>query len=153
MNSKNVILIEDNPDDIALVQRVVRKSGLEINLTVAGDGYDAIQSLFDGRKHPWPQPALILLDLRMSRMDGFEVLTRLRKEAATRLVPVVVFTSSNEDSDIRRSLELGANSFVQKSVNYAELAEAIRSVLVYWLQINQPATTLPTLRTTQARRP
>ncbi len=138
MPNRCILLVEDNPDDVALVERVLRHVDSRCEVQVAMDGAAAIGRLHHvggGQGNP---PALVLLDLRMSRMDGFEVLRRLRADDRTIHLPVVVFSSSNEERDVLRSMELGANSYVQKPVDYPQFEACIRSIVEYWMDLNLP---------------
>jgi CheY-like chemotaxis protein len=135
-----VLLIEDNPDDEELILRGLRDTNLTNPVDVARDGQEALDYLFG--KHdqpPKPLPVLVLLDLILPRVDGFEVLKRIRAEERTRRVPVVILTSSSEDRDLINGYDLGANSYVRKPVQFEEFATAIAQLGVYWLLINQPA--------------
>ena len=141
MEPRNMILlVEDNPDDEALVLRALRRNNVGHHVQIARDGPEALDYLL-GRneagqpKHPLPQ--VVLLDLKLPKIDGFDVLRRLRAEERTRLLPVVVLTSSSEEEDLIRGYENGANSFVQKPVDFDEFAESIRQLGLYWLLLNQ----------------
>jgi CheY-like chemotaxis protein len=154
---KWILLVEDNAHDEALTMRAFRKSGLEGYVVVARDGVEALNRLFAsaghagedppaaeaaalerGRAAPRALPHLVLLDLRLPRIDGFEVLRRLRARAATRLVPVVILSSSLERDDLATSYALGANSYIRKPVDFAEFIVTAANLGVYWLGLNQP---------------
>lgn len=141
---RTILLVEDNPDDIVLVRRAMQKVSPPVELAVAPDGAEALAKLFGDAaagKPPAPRPpALVLLDLKMPRVNGFEVLRRIRSDDVTRLVPVVIFTSSDEEEDVRNGLEGGANSFVQKPVGAAEFSTAVADLTHYWLRVHQPLT-------------
>lgn len=130
-----ILLVEDNRDDELLTVRALRASRIRNRLVVARDGVEAIERLSDPLT---PLPQLVLLDLKLPRVDGFEVLRRIRSEDRTRLLPVVVLTASDETSDIRRSYELGANSYIRKPVDFDQFVRAVRELGMYWLIINQP---------------
>jgi two-component system, response regulator len=143
LENKMILLVEDNPRDVELTRRALQKSNISNGLTVAEDGVEALKYFFgeDGKSGCASEdlPIVVLLDLKLPRVDGLEVLRRMRAEAKTKLVPVVVLTSSNEEMDIVTSYNLGANSFVRKPVKFSEFAEAIRQLGLYWLILNQPA--------------
>lgn len=138
---KTILLVEDNPQDEILVLRALKKSGLANRIDVARDGQQALDYLFRcnefaGREGP-DLPALILLDIGLPRLSGLEVLERLRADPRTRLVPVVILTSSDEERDRLRSYENGANSFVRKPLEFPEFVETVAQLGVYWLLTNQ----------------
>ena len=141
MSSQVILLIEDNPDDVALTMRAFQKCGIANVVDVACDGEEALDYLFctggyvdrEGRD----PPTLILLDLKLPKIDGLEVLRRLRANEQTKLLPVVVLTSSMQDEDVVKGYCLGANSYVRKPVDFNEFVEAVRQVGLYWLLINQ----------------
>ncbi|MBI4266789.1 MAG: response regulator [Chloroflexi bacterium] len=142
MDNKVILLVEDNPKDVELTQRALKKSNIANKLIIAQDGVEALKYFFgeDG-KSGWKTeelPVVVLLDLKLPRVDGIEVLHRIRAEAKTRRVPVVVLTSSNEERDIVASYNLGANSYVRKPVKFSEFADAIGHLGLYWLILNQP---------------
>lgn len=143
-NKDNVILlVEDSPDDVALIQRSLRQSKIKNELIVLRDGAEALDWFMRtgdwSDRDPDIDPALILLDIRLPRVDGLEVLRRLREDENWATAPVVILTSSQEEEDLFRSYELGANSYVRKPINFAEFSEAVREVGVYWLLINERA--------------
>jgi two-component system, response regulator len=136
-----VLLVEDNPDDEALTLRALKKNNILNPVVVVHDGAEALDYLFCEGKHagrPPDLPQLVLLDLKLPKLDGLEVLKRLRAEPRTRLVPVVVLTSSSEEKDVLESYNLGANSYVQKPVDFTRFSEAVRQLGMYWLVLNQP---------------
>lgn len=142
MVSKKILLVEDDPNDVQLIKRVLQKANIENELIIAADGVEALNYLFgedgnSGCSINGP-PAVVLLDLKLPRINGFEVLRRIRSEERTKLIPTVVLTSSNEEKDIIMSYDLGANSFVRKPVKPDEFTETIRLLGSYWLVINQP---------------
>jgi two-component system response regulator len=139
-----LLLVEDNPRDVELTMRALRKTDFADTLVLAEDGVEALKYLFgedgDGGGCPPEQlPAAVLLDLKLPKVDGHQVLRRIRTEEKTRLLPVVVLTSSSEDKDILASYDLGANSYVRKPVKFADFSEAVRQLGLYWLSLNQPA--------------
>ena len=143
MESKKILLVEDNPRDVELTRRALQKSNVYNDLIVVEDGVEALKYFFgDDDKSGCAVkdcPVVVLLDLKLPKVDGLDVLRRLRSEEKTRLIPVVVLTSSNEESDIIASYDLGANSFIRKPVKFANFAEAIHQLGLYWLILNQPA--------------
>ncbi len=130
-----IFLVEDNQDDEMLAIRALRKNNIANRIEVARDGEEAIQYLFGNDRDD--DPALILLDLKLPKIDGLEVLKRIRGDSRTRLLPVVVLTSSNEERDIVESYSLGANSYVRKPVDFEQFTEAVRQLGLYWLVINE----------------
>ncbi len=144
MNRSNVILlVEDNGDDEEITLRAFRKSAIANEVVVVRDGLEALDYMFATGTHAGrrmkPLPAVILLDLKLPKLGGLEVLRRLRAEDSTRRVPVVVLTSSNEEKDVLSSYDLGANSFVRKPVDFTQFMEAARQLGLYWLVTNEPA--------------
>ena len=144
MERKKILLVEDNPKDVELTKRALKRANVYNYLDVVEDGVEAIKYFFgeDGKGGCKAEecPVVVLLDLKLPMIDGLEVLKRMRSEEKTRYIPVVVLTSSSEESDIIKSYDLGANSFVRKPVKFAEFAEAVRHLGLYWLILNQPAT-------------
>ena len=142
MRPKTILLVEDNPSDVALTRRALEQSRVANDLVVAEDGQDALDYLFCTGAHasrdPCERPALVLLDLRLPKVDGFEVLQRLRADDRTRRLPVVVLTSSSEEEDVAASYDLGVNSYMRKPVDFQQFAEAIRQLGLYWLLLNEP---------------
>ncbi|MGQ9686382.1 MAG: response regulator [Thiobacillaceae bacterium] len=139
---KTILLVEDNPDDEALTLRAFRKSNILNPVVVARDGVEALDYLFCSGSHagrdPTDQPQVVLLDLKLPRLDGLEVLRRLRADPRTRLLPVVILTTSNEEQDIVSSYQLGANSYIRKPVDFEQFIEAARQLGLYWLVLNVP---------------
>lgn len=136
--SRNILLVEDDPDHEVLTIRALRKSNLVNDVIVARDGEEAIRILFgDGVSGPAALPQVILLDLKLPKIDGLEVLRRIRESEKTRMLPVVILTSSDEESDIVRSYRLGVNSYIRKPVNFTDFAEATRQLGMYWLVLNE----------------
>ena len=136
-----ILLVEDNPDDIELTLRAFRKNNIANGLAVTRDGAEALDYLFcRGAYHQRDiadMPRLILLDLNLPKLDGLQVLERLRADERTRLVPVVILTSSKEEQDMVSGYQFGANSYVRKPVDFNEFVEAVRHIGLYWLLINQ----------------
>jgi two-component system, response regulator len=136
-----ILLIDDNPDDVALTLRAFQKSELEPEIQVAFDGLDALDFLFargefEGR-NPRIMPVMILLDMKMPKLDGLEVLRRLRADERTRLIPVVMLTTSKEPDDVRTSYRLGANSYILKPIDFLRFTATIQQVGSYWLELNE----------------
>jgi two-component system response regulator len=141
MRNKIILLAEDNPDDVKLTLRALKKSNILNDVVVAEDGVEALDYLFGTGNHAGRdtrvQPQLMLLDLKMPKMDGLEVLQRIRGDERTKLLPVVVLTTSSEDRDRVESYKLGANSYVRKPVNFDQFVEAVRQLGLYWLVLNE----------------
>jgi CheY-like chemotaxis protein len=133
MERRIILLVEDNPDDEALTLRAFRKHNLGNDVVVARDGVEALDYLLGGGA----LPQVVLLDLKLPRVDGLEVLRRLRAEERTRHLPVVVLTSSHEERDLVDSYRLGANSYVRKPVDFVEFVDAIGNLGLYWLVLNR----------------
>jgi two-component system response regulator len=142
MAAKTILLVEDNPDDVELTIRAFERNGIANDMVVATDGQEALDYLFAAGKFkdrdPEVMPTLVLLDLKLPKLDGLDVLRRMRADARTRRLPVVVLTSSNEERDIVTSYDLGANSFVRKPDDFAEFLDAARQLGLYWLMLNEP---------------
>jgi two-component system, response regulator len=135
-----VLLVEDNSDDEELTIRSLKRANLANPVEVARDGQEALDYLFGTESHAArPSPGLLLLDLKLPRVDGLEVLQQIRADPRTRLAPVVILTSSSEDRDVINSYDCGANSFVRKPIDFTEFARAVAQLGIYWLMINQPA--------------
>jgi CheY-like chemotaxis protein len=133
--SRTVLLVEDDTNDVLLVRRAFRKAGLTARIEVVSDGEAAVDYL--ARAQTQGGPGLVLLDLKLPRRPGLEVLGWLRDQPGLRRLPVVVLTSSRESADINRAYDLGANSFLVKPVGFAELLEMVKTLDVYWLQLNE----------------
>lgn len=142
MTSSFIMLVEDNPRDAELTQRALKKSNVLNPIAHVSDGAEALDFLFCqgawAERAPTEMAQLILLDLKLPKVDGLEVLRALRADERTRLLPVVMLTSSAEDQDVIRSYGLGANSFVRKPVDFAQFVEAARVLGLYWLVVNRP---------------
>ena len=142
MENKVILLVEDNPRDEALTRRALKKSNIVNEIVVAHDGVEALDYLlrhrnaFAGRDLT-VMPQLVLLDLKLPKMDGLEVLRKLRADKRTRRLPVVVFTSSSEEEDVIKSYSLGANSYVRKPVEFEQFLEATKQLGLYWLVLNE----------------
>jgi two-component system, response regulator len=134
VSAASILLVEDSPDDEALTVRALRMGKLVNEIQIAHDGVEALEILRDTSR---PLPQLVLLDLKLPRVDGIEVLREVRKAERTRWLPVVVLTSSNEERDLVASYELGANSFIRKPVDFEQFSEAIEQLGLYWLVLNQ----------------
>ncbi|HMH14795.1 MAG TPA: response regulator [Edaphobacter sp.] len=132
--TKMILLVEDDPDHELLTIRALKKSNIANDVRVARDGEEAINLLFGENAI---QPQVILLDLKLPKIDGLEVLRRIRTSDATRMMPVVVLTSSDEERDVVRSYQLGVNSYIRKPVNFNDFAEATRQLGMYWLVLNE----------------
>jgi CheY-like chemotaxis protein len=143
MKEKIILLVEDNPDDVALTIRALKKNNILNKMIVANDGVEALDYLFGTGVHAGRDvkelPVVILLDLKLPKIDGLEVLKRIRQNELTRLLPVVILTSSAEDTDKINGYTLGANSYVRKPVDFAQFTEAIKVLGLYWLILNEPA--------------
>jgi CheY-like chemotaxis protein len=140
--NKVILLVEDNPDDEALTLRALKKNNIVNEVVVARDGVEALDYLFGAGPHAGRDPRLLpqvmLLDLKLPKVDGLEVLRRVRADERTRLLPIVVLTSSKEDQDLLNSYSLGANSYVRKPVDFNQFVEAVRQLGLYWLVLNEP---------------
>ena len=141
MKSKVILLVEDNPSDIALTQRAFAKSRIANELVVAEDGQAALDYLFGGGQYAGRDvselPAVILLDLNLPRMDGLQVLRRIRADERTSRLAVVVLTTSIEEQDVAASYDLGANSYIRKPVDYTQFVQSIEHLGLYWLVLNE----------------
>jgi len=141
MKDKVILLVEDNPRDEALTLRALKKSNIVNDVVVARDGVEALDYLFgtgayDGREMTL-MPQVVLLDLKLPKVDGLEVLRRMRADGRTKRLPVVVFTSSSEEEDMLSSYSLGANSYVRKPVEFEQFLEATKQLGLYWLMLNE----------------
>jgi len=141
MNEKVILLVEDNLDDEALTVRALKKNNIANEVVVARDGVEALDYLFGegayAGRDTRATPQLILLDLKLPKLDGLGVLRRLRADLRTKLLPVVLLTSSNEEEDMFSGYDLGANSYVRKPVDFDQFKEAIRQLSMYWLILNE----------------
>jgi CheY-like chemotaxis protein len=141
MNPKTILLIEDNPSDVGLTLRALEKSHIANKVIVAEDGQEALDYLFGGdtsaNSNGNELPALILLDLKLPKVDGLQVLRRIRSDDRTSHLPVVVLTTSNEEQDITQSYDLGANSYIRKPVDFKQFVDATQYLGLYWLVMNE----------------
>jgi CheY-like chemotaxis protein len=142
MKSKTILLVEDNPSDVELTRRALQKSRVLNDLVVVEDGQEALDYLFGG-EHKGPNmnelPTLVLLDIKLPKVDGLQILKRIREDERTRRLPVVILTTSNEEQDIAQSYDLGANSYIRKPVDFTQFVDAVQHLGLYWLVINEPA--------------
>jgi two-component system response regulator len=144
MDSKVILLIEDNPDDVRLTRRSLQQNGILNELVVISDGAAAVEYLERMAADPGGRlPAVTLLDLNVPKIDGLELLRIVRAHAKLRRLPIVVLTSSKEESDLIRSYDLGANSYIQKPVRFEEFNAAVRQLGLYWLLLNEPPPRVP----------
>lgn len=142
MKDKVILLVEDNPKDEALTLRGLKKGGIANEVIVAHDGVEALDYLFNTGTRPDGNaaelPTVVLLDLKLPKIDGLEVLKRIRSNERTKLLPVVILTSSNEEEDRLKGYKLGANSYVRKPVGFNEFADAVGQLGLYWFVLNEP---------------
>jgi two-component system, response regulator len=148
MNSKTILLVEDNPSDIGLTKRALAKSHVANELVVAEDGHEALDYLFGSGAYLGrdvaQMPMLVLLDLKLPKVDGLEVLQAIRADARTRRLPVVILTASNEERDVAASYDLGVNSYIRKPVDFSQFAQSVEQLGLYWLVLNEaPSTARP----------
>lgn len=138
---KNILLVEDNQDDIDLTLRALQKSNIVNEMITVHDGVEALEYLMCrgiySNRDPEDLPAVILLDLKLPKMGGLELIKKLRKEEKTKLIPVVILTSSKEEQDLVQSYSLGANSYIRKPVDFNQFAETVRQLGMYWLLLNE----------------
>ena len=139
MNQGKILLVEDSRDDVELTLRALKSNNITNEVVVASDGVQAIEFLFgaDGKTVPDPLPSIVLLDLNLPRVNGLEVLQRIRAHEKTRLLPVVILTSSTEERDMVEGYKLGANSYVRKPVDFLEFTQAAKQLGLYWLLLNR----------------
>lgn len=141
LSGRIILLVEDNPDDEALTIRALKKNNIENEVVVARDGAEALDWLFGtgdyANRDTTILPQVVLLDLKLPKLNGLEVLRRIRQDERTRVLPVVVLTTSTEDRDMVESYNLGANSYVRKPVDFNEFARAVNNLGMYWLLLNQ----------------
>jgi two-component system, response regulator len=140
MSQRMILLVEDNPDDEALTRRALVKNNIQNEVLVAHDGAEALDFLFGTRAQAGQAitPEVVLLDLKLPKIDGLEVLRRIRADERTRLLPVVILTSSREERDVITGYGLGANSYIRKPVDFGQFVEAVRQLGLYWLVLNEP---------------
>lgn len=143
----DILLVEDNRDDVELTLHALRKENLANHIYVVNDGEEALDFIFCtgqfATRSMERRPKLILLDLKLPKVDGMEVLTRLKDDERTKTIPVVILTSSKEERDLVKGYNLGANSYIQKPVDFAQFRETVKQVGLYWLVINQPPLAKP----------
>jgi two-component system, response regulator len=141
MSTKSILLVEDNLDDADLVMRALRTGRISGEVVVTHDGVEALEYLFGAGAYTGrdlrTMPACLLLDLKLPKLDGFEVLRRVRADPRTRLIPTIILTASSEPQDIRAAYRLGANSYICKPVHFPHFSEAVRQVGHYWLALNE----------------
>jgi CheY-like chemotaxis protein len=141
MKNKIILLVEDNPDDVKLTLRALKKSNISNKVIVVGDGVEALDYLFGTGKFAGHDigllPQVVLLDLKMPKLDGLEVLHRIRANERTKLLPVVILTTSSEDKDRVESYKLGANSYIRKPVDFNQFVDAVQQLGLYWLVLNE----------------
>ena len=141
MSEKIILLVEDNPDDEALTLRALKKNNIKNEVVVARDGAEALEFLFGTGKYAGRNtdviPQVVLLDLKLPKLEGLEVLRQVRADRRTKLLPVVILTSSNEEQDRIQGYDLGANSYVRKPVDFSQFLEAARQLGLYWLVLNE----------------
>ena len=143
MASKSILLIDDNENDVLLAQRALKKNNISNEVVVARDGREALDYLFCKGKYARRDvncnpPVVALLDLKMPRLNGLEVLKQIRENPKTKNLPVVILTSSNEDSDLIQSYDLGCNAYIRKPVDFNQFAEAVKQLGLFWLVLNEP---------------
>jgi len=141
MENKTILLVEDNPDDEALTLRALKKNKIMNEVVVVRDGAEALDYFFLRGPHadrdPHKQPAVTLLDLKLPKVDGLEVLKQIRAHPSTQLLPVVILTSSKEEQDLVNGYRLGANSYIRKPVDFNQFMDAVRNLGLYWLVLNE----------------
>jgi two-component system response regulator len=142
MNNRPILLVEDNNSDVLLIKRAFKKGNVANKLFVAEDGEEALDYLFGTRKYTVGNidelPTLVLLDLKLPKFDGLDVLKCIRENERTRTLPVVILTSSREERDVAASYDLGANSYIQKPVNSMKFTQVMLAICLYWLELNEP---------------
>jgi len=143
VKSKIILLVEDNPSDVGLTRRALAKSHVANELVVAEDGREALDYLFGAGAHAGrdvtEMPALVLLDLKLPKVDGLQVLRQIRADDRTSRLPVVILTTSREEQDVAQSYDLGANSYIRKPVDFTQFAQAVEQMGLYWLVLNESA--------------
>lgn len=142
MSSKTILLVEDNPSDVALTKRALEKARIANQLVIAEDGQEALDYLLGTGKYAGRdisnQPLLTLLDLKLPRISGLDVLRRIRADTSTRRLPIVILTSSSEEQDMAASYDLGINSYIRKPVDFNQFAKVVEQLGMYWLVLNEP---------------
>jgi two-component system response regulator len=138
MTLRPILLVEDNPDDEKLTLRALKKNQIQNEIIVARDGVEALDYLFGSPERPMgDRPAIVLLDLKLPKIDGIEVLRRIRADSVMRLIPIVILTSSREEQDLIAGYQIGANSYIRKPVDFVQFTEAVRQLGLYWLMLNE----------------
>ncbi|MBI5190362.1 MAG: response regulator [Nitrospirae bacterium] len=144
MKDKRILLVEDNPDDVELTLRALKKNNILNEVVVARDGVEAVDYVFGTGSYEGRDiselPMIVLLDLKLPRMDGIEVLKMLRENEATKMLPVIILTSSKEESDLIKGYSLGCNSYIRKPVDFTQFSDTVRQIGLYWLLLNVPPT-------------
>jgi two-component system response regulator len=142
VNQRKILIVEDNPTDAALLLRALEKAGITNPLVTVKDGLEAVQYLFTfGRyefRDPDDPPAVVLIDLNLPKIDGLEVLRRMRSDYRTKLIPVAIFTSSIEQQDLINGYSLGANSYVRKPIEFSKFSKVVEQLVTYWTALNEP---------------
>ena len=142
MNQKPILLVEDNPDDQTLILRALKKNNILNEVVLVRDGVEALDYLFSTGAHqgrdPDLMPQVVLLDIKLPKLDGLEVLKRIRADERTKRLPVVILTSSREQQDLMTSYDSGVNSYIQKPVDFNQFSEAVRKLGLYWILLNIP---------------
>jgi two-component system response regulator len=143
MSDKVILLVEDNPDDEALTLRALKKNNIQNDVVIARDGVEALDYLFGTGQYAGRDvsqlPSVVLLDLKLPKIDGLEVLEKVRANEVTKFLPVVILTSSKEEQDLINGYKLGANSYIRKPVDFSQFMEAVRQLGLYWLLLNEAA--------------
>jgi CheY-like chemotaxis protein len=146
MEQKNILLVEDNPDDIELARRAFQKVNNNNNIIVTYDGAETLDYLYGKGKYQGRNtdelPRIILLDLKMPKVNGLEVLKHVRENQQTKYIPVIILTSSHDKKDVIRSYELGANSYIVKPINFLKFSEVVQQIVIYWLTLNEQPTVI-----------
>ena len=137
MSEKIILLIEDNPDDEALTLRALKNNNIKNEVRVARDGQEALDYFFGEEASSNPEPSVVLLDLKLPKVNGLEVLRHIRADERTNMQPVVILTSSREEQDLLNGYKLGANSYIRKPVDFGQFMEAVRQLGLYWLVLNE----------------
>ena len=141
--TRTILLVEDDPDDVELTLRAFGKNNISNDVVIARDGVEALDYLFGtgayAERDTQIMPVFVLLDLKLPRIDGHEVLRQIREDERTKLLPVIILTSSNEEKDVLNGYLLGANSYIRKPVDFRQFSEAVRQLGLYWLILNEPA--------------
>jgi CheY-like chemotaxis protein len=142
MIDRHILLVEDDPDDVLLTLRALKDNRIGNRVVVAGDGVEALDYLFGTGTHAGrdssDKPVVVLLDLKLPKLDGLEVLRRLRRDPRTAFLPVVILTSSSQEADLLNGYRSGANSYIRKPVDFKEFSEAVKQLGLYWLILNEP---------------